>query len=80
MSNQRQNRAVGSQRPMRTEAHVLADRVDRKLVQIMYVETCPDCECPIVRSESGERRASTRLAMQCSGCTCHPAFLVAAGS
>jgi hypothetical protein len=49
-------------------------------VKILYVETCPDCRCPMLRSESGERGTSSRLRVGCTGCECHVALGLAAGS
>lgn len=43
---------------------------DNETVQIMYVETCPDCDCAVVRAETGETKPS-RLMADCGGCTCH---------
>jgi hypothetical protein len=43
---------------------------DNQTVQIMYVETCPDCDCALVRAETGETKPS-RLMADCGGCTCH---------
>ena len=42
-------------------------------MQIMYVETCPDCECVVVRAPTGETKPS-RLMAGCSGCSCHKSW------
>jgi hypothetical protein len=39
-------------------------------MQIMYVETCPDCNCVVVRAPTGETKPS-RLMAGCTGCGCH---------
>jgi hypothetical protein len=39
-------------------------------MQIMYVETCPDCECVVVRAPTGETKPS-RVMAGCTGCSCH---------
>jgi len=42
-------------------------------MQIMYVETCPDCDCVVVRAPSGETKPS-RLMDGCTGCSCHKSW------
>jgi hypothetical protein len=42
-------------------------------MQIMYVETCPDCDCVLVRAPSGETKPS-RLMAGCMGCGCHKSW------
>ena len=42
-------------------------------MQIMYVETCPDCECVVVRAPTGETKPS-RLMAGCTGCSCHKSW------
>jgi hypothetical protein len=42
-------------------------------MQIMYVETCPDCECVVVRAPTGESKPS-RLMAGCTGCSCHKSW------
>jgi hypothetical protein len=42
-------------------------------MQIMYVETCPDCDCVVVRAPSGETKPS-RLMAGCTGCSCHKSW------
>jgi hypothetical protein len=39
-------------------------------MQIMYVETCPDCDCVVVRAPTGETKPS-RVMAGCTGCGCH---------
>jgi hypothetical protein len=39
----------------------------------MYVETCPDCECVVVRAPTGETKPS-RLMAGCTGCSCHKSW------
>jgi hypothetical protein len=50
---------------------------DRASMRIMYVETCPECECALVRSKTGERRPSAQLMAGCTGCECHDALPLA---
>jgi hypothetical protein len=42
-------------------------------MQIMYVETCPDCDCVVVRAPTGEAKPS-RLIAGCTGCGCHKSW------
>jgi hypothetical protein len=56
-----------------------AARADTEVMQIMYVETCPDCDCALVRAKSGEPRPSRMLA-GCAGCSCHTAWQLASGA
>jgi hypothetical protein len=42
-------------------------------MQIMYVETCPDCDCVVVRAPTGETKPS-RLMAGCTGCGCHKSW------
>ena len=42
-------------------------------MQIMYVETCPDCDCVVVRAPTGETKPS-RLMAGCTGCSCHKSW------
>jgi hypothetical protein len=42
-------------------------------MQIMYVETCPDCDCVVVRAPSGESKPS-RVMAGCTGCSCHKSW------
>jgi len=49
-------------------------------VKVIYVETCPECSCALVRSPEGERRASNRLKPACNGCSCHRDLPIAAGT
>lgn len=42
-------------------------------MQIMYVETCPDCDCVVVRAPTGETKPS-RLMTGCTGCRCHKSW------
>lgn len=39
----------------------------------MYVETCPDCDCVVVRAPTGETKPS-RLMAGCTGCGCHKSW------
>jgi hypothetical protein len=48
-------------------------------MQIMYVETCPDCDCVVVRAPTGETKPS-RLMAGCSGCGCHKSWQKAQSS
>jgi hypothetical protein len=48
-------------------------------MQIMYVETCPDCDCVVVRAPSGETKPS-RLMAGCTGCGCHKSWQKAQSS
>jgi len=47
-------------------------------MQIMYVETCPDCDCAVVRAQTGETKPSRSLA-GCTGCACHTPWQIASG-
>lgn len=48
-----------------------AERADSDGVKVIYVETCPTCDCALVRSPDGQLRASNRLKPVCTGCACH---------
>ena len=48
-------------------------------MQIMYVETCPDCDCVVVRAPTGETKPS-RLMAGCTGCGCHKSWQKAQSS
>jgi hypothetical protein len=48
-------------------------------MQIMYVETCPDCDCVVVRAPTGETKPS-RLMVGCTGCGCHKSWQKAQSS
>jgi hypothetical protein len=45
-------------------------------MQIMYVETCPECDCAVVRAPTGETKPSRRMA-GCAGCACHAEMQIA---
>jgi hypothetical protein len=48
-------------------------------MQIMYVETCPDCDCALVRAKTGETKPA-RLMADCAGCSCHTPWQLASGT
>lgn len=53
---------------------------DTAAVKVIYVETCPRCDCALVRTPDGETPSSARLKATCAGCSCHDSYPIAAGS
>lgn len=49
-------------------------------MRIVYVESCTECGCALVRSEDGEQQPSARLVASCGGCRCHTTLPKAAGA
>ena len=62
------------------ELELHPNAADTGEVKVIYVETCPECSCALVRSPEGERRASNRLKPACNGCSCHRDLPIAAGT